>query len=309
MFTIQKLQTLFGHQDSVYALATTEKPNIFFSAAADGYVVCWDLENVGQNQEVIGKVIAKISNSIYTLHRIADKNYLVVGHNTDGIHLIDLANYQEIFSVGFTKSAIFDSKHWKNDLWVACGDGNVLVIDLLLFSLKKTLSFSDKSARCIAICEQRQEIAVGYSDNHIRIFDANTYLQKADFQAHSSSIFTLSYSPDANFLLSGSRDAHLKIWNTSQNYYLQQDIVAHLFTINHIAYSPDGIFFLTCSKDKSIKLWRSADFALLKVIDKGRYAGHGTSINKLIWLDNLSFASCSDDTTIAVWKIIYPNQA
>jgi WD40 repeat protein len=321
MFKIQKLNQLTGHKDSVYTLAAIANTNIIFSAAADGYVVRWSLSKNIDNQlvteqkiteqEVIGKVIAKIGSSIYALHLIPEKNYLVVGHNTDGIHIIDLVNEQEIFSAGFTKSAIFDIKHLGSDLFIACGDGNVIIIDLANFSLKKILSFSQQSARCIAICSQKNEIAIGYSDNHIRIFDSINYTQKADFEAHTNSVFTLAYSPDNQYLLSGSRDAHLKIWqvqqenneNRNNNYILYQDIVAHLFTINHLVYSPNGEFFATCSKDKSIKLWQSSDFRLVKVIDKGRHAGHGTSINKLLWLDNHILISCSDDRTIVIWEI------
>lgn len=320
MFKIQKLNQLTGHKDSVYALAKINT-NTILSSAADGYVVRWNLLETVDNrviaeqkniqQEIIGKVIAKIGSSIYALHIIPEKNYLVVGHNTDGIHIIDLVNEQEIFSVGFTKSAIFDIKHLGIYLFIACGDGNVIIIDLENFSLKKILSFSQQSARCIAVCSQKNEIAIGYSDNHIRIFDSKNYTQKADFEAHTNSVFTLTYSPDNQYLLSGSRDAHLKIWQfetendekSNCNYSLYQDIVAHLFTINHLVYSPNGEFFATCSKDKSIKLWQSSNFRLVKVIDKGRHAGHGTSINKLLWLDNQTLVSCSDDRTIVIWEI------
>ena len=303
MVTVHKIHQFTGHKSSIYALVYLQATNTLVSAGTDGYVVSWHIPTTPTFQESIGKVIAKIDGSIYALHAIVEKNYLIIGHNTDGIHGIDLTTNQEIFSVGFTKSAIFDITHLGNDLLIACGDGNVISIDLETVALKNVLSFSSHHARCMAVCPQRNEIAIGYSDNHIRIFDSRTYLQKYDFEAHANSIFTLTYSPTGQYLLSGSRDAHLKIWQPEIMYTLQQDIVAHLFTINHILYNPNGDFFATCSKDKSIKLWRSVDFTLLKVIDKGRHAGHGTSINKLVWLDSMTLASCSDDTTIVIWQI------
>jgi len=127
---------------------------------------------------------------------------------------------------------------------------------------------------------------------------------KYAFKAHQNSVFSLCFSPDGRFLLSGSRDAHLKIWDVAQAYQAQQDIVAHLFAINHIVFSPDQRWFATCSMDKSIKVWDAASFRLLKVIDRARHAGHGTSVNKLMWssFDNL-LLSGSDDKRISVWSI------
>ena len=82
------------------------------------------------------------------------------------------------------------------------------------------------------------------------------------------------------------------------------EVVAHLYAINHIAFSPDGLHFVTGSMDKSIKVWNTKEMKLIKVIDKARHAGHGTSVNKLLWtsFDN-QLISASDDRTLSVWKL------
>jgi len=56
--------------------------------------------------------------------------------------------------------------------------------------------------------------------------------------------------------------------------------------------------------DKSIKVWDAETFQLLKVIDKARHAGHGTSINKVLWTNfNNLLLSASDDRSISTWDI------
>jgi WD40 repeat protein len=58
--------------------------------------------------------------------------------------------------------------------------------------------------------------------------------------------------------------------------------------------------------DKSIKVWDAGELKLLKVIDRARHAGHGTSVNRVLWTgfrDQL--ASASDDRTISLWQIIF----
>jgi WD40 repeat protein len=104
-------------------------------------------------------------------------------------------------------------------------------------------------------------------------------------------------------LVSGSRDAQLKFWN-SDDYLLSENIVAHLYAINYLYFKDDGKFLVSCSMDKSIKIWDAVGKKLLKVIDKARNAGHGTSINKVIWSTYQGqVISVSDDRTISIWQI------
>jgi WD40 repeat protein len=71
-----------------------------------------------------------------------------------------------------------------------------------------------------------------------------------------------------------------------------------------LLFSPDGKYFATASMDKSIKVWDTTAMKLLKVIDKARHAGHGTSVNKLLWTAfNNQLISTSDDRSISVWDI------
>ena len=147
-------------------------------------------------------------------------------------------------------------------------------------------------------------LAVGYSDNHIRIFALQDFELLHDIEAHKISVFTVQYSPDERYLVSGSRDAHLKVWDVAKAYAQHESVVAHMFAINHMSYSPDSKHFVTCSMDKSIKVWDAGTFQLLKVIDKARHAGHGTSVNKVLWTNfNNLLLSASDDRSISVWNI------
>ena len=177
----------------------------------------------------------------------------------------------------------------------------MVVIDKANFSVKKVLKESNASARSIAVGQH--DFAVGYSDNCIRIFDKASLTLKETIKAHEISVFSLQYSPLNDYLISASRDAHIKFWDTS-TYQELDSIVAHMYTINHVVFTDDGKYFFTCSMDKSIKIWDAATKKLLKVIDKARYAGHGTSINKLYWSAEYQYLiAASDDRTLTIWNI------
>ena len=298
---IQKLNTLTGHRDCVYALQPSGVSSVFFSGAGDGMVVKWDMTHPEE-----GERIAQLPNSIYSLHYLSNRDILIAGHNYEGIHLLDWRTRKEIASLKLGTSAIFDIQTFGDDCFIASGDGSVTVVGIEHLNVKKRLAFSEKNARTIAINPRLGEMAVGYSDHFIRIFRLDDFSLKQEWMGHTSSVFTLAYTPDFKVLLSGSRDARLKAWDAEANYALHREVVAHLYAINHIVFSPDGKHFVTCSMDKSVKVWNADDMTLLKVIDKARHAGHGTSVNKLLWSAfNNQLASASDDRTISIWGVIF----
>ena len=305
---VQKIHTLRGHRDSVYTLANASEPSVFFSGAGDGMVVRWNLEEPDQ-----GTVIAKVDASVYALRYNAHFNHLIVGQNYEGIHIIGLDDNKALGSLKMTSESIFDIQTYRDQIFVATADGMITVLNYQKLSVVHRIKGAKESARSLAINPEANELIAGFSDNTIKIYDLVTYELKKTIEAHKNSVFTLQFTPDFRFLLSGSRDAHLKIWDAQKNYELHQSIVAHMYAINHIDFRADGRYFATCSMDKSVKIWDAERFQLLKVIDKARHAGHGTSVNRLLWLNyvqdswNQPIISASDDRTLSVWDVHWDN--
>ena len=295
---VKKVKTIGGHSDCVYSLEGGPG-NTFFSSGGDGVIAHWDFNDLDN-----GRMIAKVSSSVYALCYYAKRGVLVVGQNFDGLHIIDIAERKELGSIQLGASAIFDIKVIKDQIFAALANGQVHVLDLTTLETIEVLHYSDKSARSLSISEANGHLAIGYSDNHIRIFKLQDFELVHEIDAHKISVFAVQYSPDERYLISGSRDAHLKIWDVAKGYTQHESIVAHMFAINHMSYSPDSKHFVTCSMDKSIKVWDAETFQLLKVIDKARHAGHDTSVNKVLWtaFSNL-LLSASDDRSISVWNI------
>jgi len=296
---VEKIHTLNGHSDCIYTLQPSDKAQFFFSGGGDGIVALWDLTNPTN-----GNQIARLPNSVYAMHYHSQSNLLIVGHNYDGIHLLDWKEKKELRSLKISEAAIFDIQSFGNTLFISTGDGVVVVVDLESWTIRKKIAWSEKSARVVLVNPVFGELAVGYSDYSIRIFDLNNFELKKEWIAHQNSVFTLAYTVDFKLLISGSRDARLKAWDATNNYAQVGEVAAHLYAINHIAFSPDGNHFATSSMDKSIKVWNTAELRLLKVIDKARHAGHGTSVNKLLWTSfNNQLISGSDDRSISVWDV------
>lgn len=297
--TVEKIQTLTGHKDCLYTVEGIGQQHEFFSSGGDGIVAKWDLKD-----PEVGKLVIKVTNSVYAMHYLPEDDHLVVGQNFEGIHLVNLQDNKEIASAKITDSQIFDIKHYQNMLFSACGDGTIVVNDAKTLGVVKKWKPSDKSARCLAINPVDRHLAIGFSDNTVRIYDLKTLELRKEITEHTNSVFSVQYSLDFQYLLSTGRDAHLKIWDVNKEYSQHNNIVAHMYAINNIQYAPSGDYFATCSMDKSIKVWDAHSFRLLKVIDRARHAGHATSVNKLWWSGYQDLlVSASDDRSLSVWSI------
>ncbi|NJM94909.1 MAG: hypothetical protein HC842_09800, partial [Cytophagales bacterium] len=125
---------------------------------------------------------------------------------------------------------------------------------------------------------------------------------------HADEVTWVAFSPDGSAVLSASRDMSLCRWDWATGRLIQR-YRGHTDWVWCAVFSPDGRHLATASMDKSIKVWDAAEFRLLKVIDKARHAGHGTSVNKLLWSAYQNqLVSCSDDRSISVWDISFAAQ-
>lgn len=274
---VNKLQTLTGHNDCIYALTEGCDPRFFYTGAGDGMVVEWDLDHPKD-----GKLVARLPHSVYALATDSLRNLLFIGHNFEGIHVVDLTENKEVWSLKLTDQAIFDIKVFGDEAYIGTGDGVLIVVDINSRSIKKHIKLSAKSIRVMSLAKDKRQLAIGLSDNTVKVLDlSDNFHPLANLTGHTNSVFALSYAPDESILVSAGRDARMKFWETD-TYSLLENIVAHMYAINYLYFKEDGNLLVTCSMDKSIKIWDTAEKKLLKVIDKARNAGHGTSINKVI---------------------------
>ncbi|MBD0404445.1 WD40 repeat domain-containing protein [Flammeovirga sp. EKP202] len=295
---VEKLATFGGHKDGLYSVIHFDNKGKFYTAGADGFVVEWQLDDPDK-----GKLIAKVPNTVYSMCPLVEEKLLVVGQNSDGIHLLDISSGKELKSLKLTDQAVFGIERFENELFVGTGDGWLYVVDLPTWTITKKVKVSEKSIRSVAVDTKRKNVWVGCSDHTIKGYTMENLSEVRELIGHSNSVFALTVTPDQQFLVSGSRDAHLRVWNLDGFVETQQDIVAHMYTINDVVFRKDGKYFATCSKDKSVKIWRTEDWRLLKVVDKARHAGHGTSVNRLSWVGEDTVISVSDDHSASAWKI------
>ncbi|MEM7374917.1 MAG: hypothetical protein AAF587_40365 [Bacteroidota bacterium] len=297
---VEKLGEYVGHKGSLYALAVDEQGGSLFSSGDDGIVARWNLNGAWDE----GEALLTSPRAIYSLTHLSTHQILAAGSSEGILYLYHLEKKELIHSLQLGAGAIFDIQEdtQQQILWVLQGKGLLSAIQLPTMELMGQTQVSTEHLR--AMVRGNTSWFIGSSDQHIHHWDSGEKKVKNRWMAHDSSVFSLHIHPNGHQLLSGGRDAHLKVWNIEQEARLEKSLPAHMFTINDICFSPDQQYFLTASRDKTIKLWDGQTFDLLKVIDGPRNHGHKHSVNKLLWLtaDN-SVLSCSDDRRLIRWRL------
>jgi WD40 repeat protein len=296
--SIAKVANFSGHRAAVYTLEKSINKNCLYSSGADGLIVEWNKETKGD-----GNLIANIGKPVYTLLLDENSKQLFCGTSTGNLHIINLIENKEVRNIEAHQSGIFDMVFIENNLITCGGDGTINIFNRHDLSLIKKINASPKSARVIAVHPSKKEFVIGFSDWSIIVFDSEKLSIKQTLKGHTNSVFALCYSPDGNFLISSGRDAMIKVWDVKINYNLILEIPAHTLQIKCIAYNPNGNLFVTSSMDKTIKIWDADNFELLKVIDLARNESHANCINKILWMNENEFVSCSDDRQVMVWNI------
>ncbi|MBI1192406.1 MAG: hypothetical protein GC205_04440 [Bacteroidetes bacterium] len=195
----------------------------------------------------------------------------------------------------------------EQQVWMACGDGMLRVYNTRNWALLRQTQISRERLRSLSPEPDGERIAVCASDGCVYLLNSQNGAIQQVLEGHEQSVFCAAWMAPGGPLVTGSRDARLRVWQGKDQLLLDHVIPAHLFTINAMALDPSGRWLATASRDKTIKLWAADDFRLLKVLERPRYEAHSRSVNALLWQGhNGLLISASDDRSIKVWQVQEP---
>ena len=294
MSILSKVANLEGHEHPIYALCISQKSHILFSGGGEGAVVEWSLKNMAPI-----KIMYKTRASIYALHCPSTLPLLISGDRNGQISVFNFIEQKLVFQKQLTSQAIFGLCSVNQFLYFISEDGKFRIFDLEKFEVIAEVNVSDQALRSITH-DGEDTIFIGAKDNRIYHYSIkNERIIKSD-EEHTLPVFSLNYDLEKHRLLSGSRDAQLKIWDEG----IAHNIPAHMYAINSIATIPDQELYVTASMDKSIKVWDANTYDLLAIGDFNRNEGHLKSVNALAYTNFENYLiSAGDDRMIMVWKI------
>lgn len=83
---------------------------------------------------------------------------------------------------------------------------------------------------------------------------------------HTAPIIVVEYSPNGRLIASGSEDATVRIWDSSDG-SLVHELIGHMEIVNDLSFSPDGTILASASNDGSVRFWDVDGGNLIRTID------------------------------------------
>jgi WD40 repeat protein len=289
-----KKLVLSGHSGAIYALAFDDE--FIYSASADKYVTRWNLVLGTQDKFAI-----KFSNSPYSICLFDSHSKLAVGLDNGNLHFFDLKNRKELKFYIQHKTGIFSilENSAKKHLYSTDADGNLAIWNTENYDLQLFLPFDCGKIRRMCLDETGSKLFLACQDGYVRILETEYFNQIGEFYAHENGVTSLAFITENNQLITGGKDAILRIWNLETMQQIKA-IPAHNFVIYDIQFL-NSDEFITVSRDKSIKIWSVNNLGVTQKIEF-KNGGHIHSVNKIQQLNATTFATCSDDKRIMIWE-------
>lgn len=293
----QKLKEFIGHAAGVYSLASDG--SYIYSASADKYVARWNISNGEQD-----KFAVKFENPVYSICLAKNNQLLIAGLANGNMHVFDLEKRTEIkfFTQHIKAVFVVAENKLKDQFYSADADGNLAIWDSEQLSLLLYLPLNCGKIRRLSVSEDGSFFAISSQDDFVRVFDTLYFNEICSFKAHKDGATSVMFHPlDNSKILSGGKDALLKLWNWKSS-ELIAEIPAHNYVIYDIISLNNGLHFATASRDKTIKIWNTESMVFLQRLDH-KEGGHRHSVNCLIKINEIEFASGSDDKRIIHWQM------
>ncbi|HEY6286797.1 MAG TPA: serine/threonine-protein kinase [Ktedonobacteraceae bacterium] len=123
---------------------------------------------------------------------------------------------------------------------------------------------------------------------------------------HYRLVLTLAWSPDGAYIVSGTTNSAIYVWNATTGCHLftYRDPFKTYAWTSSLAWSPDGEYIACGSDDRTVRVWQVEKDVSITMKQKFTYRDHVNWVNAVAWApDGRRIASGSNDKTVHVWQM------
>jgi len=143
-----------------------------------------------------------------------------------------------------------------------------------------------------------KSFAVGLKGGDIIVYSTRNWEILWESNIHDGDVWSLSYSPNSDILVSGSGDKTVRIWDMGTG-ECRHTLVGHEQAVTCVAYSPQGDQVASAGKDNRLRLWDAETGECQHIL-----VGHAWPASYVTYspMGDQIASSCSFDKTVRLWS-------
>ncbi|KAF9093051.1 hypothetical protein BGX29_010129 [Mortierella sp. GBA35] len=148
-------------------------------------------------------------------------------------------------------------------------------------------------------CSADSQVVATCSIDIVRLYNASTGASTAELRGHSNSVTSLAFSPDSQFLVTGSYDKTARIWKI-QTGKCGMVFEGHTEAVTAVAFSPTGFYIATGSDDRTVRVWSARTGRVFNIL-----SGHVDVVKSLSYSSDSQLnqlASGGGDFSVKLWN-------
>ncbi|KAG8766590.1 hypothetical protein FRC12_006773 [Ceratobasidium sp. 428] len=285
-------QPMEGHNNSVSTVAYSPDGAYIASGSNDYTIRVWDAHTRQPVEQSIEGHIDNVNSVVYS----PNGAYIVSGSDDETIRIWDAQTYQPVGQpMGGHTDSVNTLAYSPDGTYIASGsqDGTIRIWDAQTFQQVGYPMQGSMSEVSSAVSSSSYSIT---ADS----VDAPSSQTEEPPEGHANSINSVAYSPDGAYIVSGSNDKTIRIWDTRTYQSVGEPLEGHTGSVNSVAYSPNGAYIISGSDDRIIRVWNAFTYRPVgKPLKK-----HATPVTSVAYSpDGRYIVSGSRGHTIRVWSI------
>ena len=290
----QFLDFLESHSSEVISFSFSPDGKTLATGSVDRTIRLWDFSSRRGLRKIVGH-----GGWVSSLHWSSDGRYLLSGDNEGLIKMWDIAvNELPLWPPTTVAVSVSATAFTAGNELIAIGRG--VDQELALWNLSNGRVLANlgdfKTISSATFSKDANMVAVAVPP-HIRIYSIAPRMLIRSFDAPAPDVYSLDFSPDGAWLLSGDIKGNVILWNVATG-----KLEARLSGSNmyyRAVFSPDGKQIASADQDGKIRLWDVASRTIIKTL-----IGH-TGVAKIISFspDGRLLATGADDNTVRIWDV------
>jgi WD40 repeat protein/serine/threonine protein kinase len=289
------LRTLTGHDGRIRAVAITADGARAISAAADGTLKLWDLE---QGTELL--TLAGHAAAIRAVAITAEGACAISASDDATLKVWDLARGGEVLTLAGHEAAIRAMACTSDGRRAVSGslDGILKLWDLERGIELCSLAAHDRKIRAVAVTADGTRALSSAEDGALKLWDLERGAELSTMVGHEAWVNAAALTPDGKRAISASSDRTVKVWDLERGALLRT-LAGHESWVWSVAVTADGARVISASKDRTLKLWDLEQGAELRTL-----AGHDFWVWAVaVTADGKRAISASRDRTLKLWDL------